>query len=62
MNSDIVAKRDEKNQYFLNIDIKVKIVEKKGFEALMTADANLTNEYRTDYNAIKENIINKLNS
>lgn len=44
------------------LDIKVKIVEKKGYEALMTADANLTNEYRTDYNAIKENIISKLNS
>jgi hypothetical protein len=28
----------------------------------MTSDANLTNEYRNDYNAIKENIITKLNS
>lgn len=44
------------------LDIKTKIVEKTGFEALMTADANLTNEYRNDYNAIKENIITKLNS
>ena len=44
------------------LDIKTKIVEKSGFEALMTSDANLTNEYRNDYNAIKENIITKLNS
>ena len=44
------------------LDIKTKIVEKTGFEALMTSDANLTNEYRNDYNAIKENIITKLNS
>lgn len=44
------------------LDIKTKIVEKTGFEALMTSDTNLTNEYRTDYNAIRENIISKLNS
>jgi len=44
------------------LDIKTKIVEKTGFEALMTSDNNLTNEYRTDYNAIRENIISKLNS
>lgn len=44
------------------LDIKTKIVEKSGFEALMTSDANLTSEYRNDYNAIKENIITKLNS
>lgn len=44
------------------LDIKTKIVEKTGFEALMSADANLTSEYRNDYNAIKENIITKLNS
>jgi hypothetical protein len=44
------------------LDIKTKIVEKTGFEALMTADANLTSEYRNDYNAIRENILNKLNS
>ena len=44
------------------LDIKTKIVEKSGFEALMTSDANLTGEYRNDYNAIKENIITKLNS
>ena len=43
------------------LDIKNKIVEKTGFEALMTADANLTSEYRNDYNAIRENILNKLN-
>ena len=44
------------------LEIKNKIVEKTGFETLMTADANLTSEYRNDYNAIRENIINKLNS
>ena len=44
------------------MDIKTKIIEKKGFEALMTSDTNLTNEYRSDYNAIKENIVTKLNS
>jgi DNA-directed RNA polymerase specialized sigma subunit len=44
------------------LDIKNKIVEKTGFESLMTSDTNLTNEYRNDYNAIRENIINKLNS
>ena len=44
------------------LDIKNKIVEKTGFEALMTANANLTSEYRNDYNAIKENIMTKLNS
>ena len=44
------------------LDIKNKIVEKTGFETLMTADASLTSEYRNDYNAIKENIITKLNS
>ena len=44
------------------LDIKNKIVEKTGFETLLTSDANLTNEYRNDYNAIKENIITKLNS
>ena len=44
------------------LDIKTKIVEKSGFEALMTSDTNLTGEYRNDYNAIKENIITKLNS
>ena len=44
------------------LDIKNKIVEKTGFEALMTADANLTSEYRNDYNAIKENIMTKFNS
>ena len=44
------------------LDIKTKIVEKTGFEALMTADANLTSEYRNDYNAIKESIITKMNS
>jgi len=44
------------------LDIKNKIVEKTGFEMLMTADANLTSEYRNDYNAIKENIITKMNS
>ena len=44
------------------LDIKNKIVEKTGFETLMTSDTNLTNEYRNDYNAIKENIITKLNS
>jgi len=44
------------------LDIKNKIVEKTGFETLMTTDANLTSEYRNDYNAIKENIITKLNS
>jgi hypothetical protein len=44
------------------LDIKTKIVEKTGFESLMTSDANLTREYRNDYNAIKENIITKLNS
>ena len=44
------------------LDIKTKIVEKTGFESLMTSDANLTGEYRNDYNAIKENIITKLNS
>jgi len=44
------------------LDIKNKIVEKTGFEALMTSDSNLTSEYRNDYNAIKENIITKLNS
>ena len=44
------------------LDIKNKIVEKTGFESLMTSDTNLTNEYRNDYNAISENIINKLNS
>jgi hypothetical protein len=27
----------------------------------MTADSNLTSEYRNDYNAIRENIITKLN-
>jgi hypothetical protein len=44
------------------LDIKTKIVEKTGFESLMTSDTNLTGEYRNDYNAIKENIITKLNS
>lgn len=44
------------------LDIKNKIVEKSGYEALMTADANLTSEYRNDYNAIKENIMTKFNS
>ena len=44
------------------LDIKNKIVEKTGFETLMTADSNLTSEYRNDYNAIRENIITKLNS
>ena len=44
------------------LDIKTKIVEKTGFESLMTSDTNLTSEYRNDYNAIKENIITKLNS
>ena len=44
------------------LDIKNKIVEKTGFESLMTSDTNLTNEYRNDHNAIRENIINKLNS
>ncbi len=44
------------------LDIKNKIVEKTGFESLMTSDTNLTNEYRNDYNAIRENIINKRNS
>lgn len=44
------------------LDIKNKIVEKTGFESLMTSDTNLTSEYRNDYNAIRENIINKLNS
>ena len=44
------------------LDIKNKIVEKTGFETLLTSDANLTSEYRNDYNAIKENIITKLNS
>ena len=44
------------------MDIKTKIIEKKGFEALMTSDTNLTSEYRSDYNAIKENIVTKLNS
>ena len=44
------------------LDIETKIVEKSGFEALMTSDTNLTGEYRNDYNAIKENIITKLNS
>jgi hypothetical protein len=44
------------------LDIKNKIVEKTGFESLMTSDSNLTSEYRNDYNAIKENIITKLNS
>jgi len=44
------------------LEIKNKIVEKTGFESLMTSDTNLTNEYRNDYNAIRENIINKLNS
>ena len=44
------------------LDIKNKIVEKTGFETLMTADANLTGGYRNDYNAIKENIVTKLNS
>ena len=44
------------------LDIKNKIVEKTGFESLMTSDNNLTSEYRNDYNAIRENIINKLNS
>jgi len=44
------------------LDIKNKIVEKTGFETLMTADSNLTSEYRTDYNAIRENLITKLNS
>jgi len=44
------------------LDIKNKIVEKTGFEMLMTADTNLTSEYRNDYNAIKENIITKMNS
>ena len=44
------------------LDIKNKIVEKTGFESLMTSDTNLTNEYRNDYNAIRENIINKLYS
>ena len=43
------------------LDIKNKIVEKTGFETLMTADSNLTSEYRNDYNAIRENIITKLN-
>ena len=43
------------------LDIKNKIVEKTGFESLMTSDSNLTSEYRNDYNAIKENIITKLN-
>lgn len=43
------------------LDIKNKIVEKTGFESLMTSDNNLTSEYRNDYNAIRENIINKLN-
>ena len=44
------------------LQIKNKIVEKTGFEALMTSDTNLTSEYRSDYNAMRENIINKLNS
>lgn len=44
------------------LDIKNKIVEKTGFESLMTSDNNLTSEYRNDYNAIRENLINKLNS
>jgi DNA-directed RNA polymerase specialized sigma subunit len=44
------------------LDIKNKIVEKTGFESLMSSDTNLTSEYRNDYNAIRENIINKLNS
>ena len=44
------------------LQIKNKIIEKTGFEMLMSSDANLTNEYRNDYNAIKENIITKLNS
>ena len=43
------------------LDIKNKIVEKTGFETLMTADSNLTSEYRNDYNAIRENLITKLN-
>ena len=43
------------------LEIKNKIVEKTGFESLMTSDSNLTSEYRNDYNAIKENIITKLN-
>ena len=43
------------------LDIKNKIVEKTGFETLMTTDSNLTSEYRNDYNAIRENLITKRN-
>ena len=44
------------------LDIKTKIVEKTGYESLMTSDTDLSAGYRNDYNAIKENIITKLNS
>ena len=44
------------------LDIKTKIVEKTGYESLMTSDTDLASGYRNDYNAIKENIITKLNS
>ncbi len=44
------------------LDIKTKIVEKTGYESLMTSDTDLSSGYRNDYNAIKENIITKLNS
>ena len=44
------------------LEIKNKIVEKTGYESLMTADSNLTSEYRNDYNAIRENIITKMNN
>ena len=43
------------------LEIKSKIVERTGFEELMTCDDTLTAEYRSDYNAIKENIKTKLN-
>lgn len=43
------------------LEIKSKIVERTGFEELMTCDDTLTSEYRSDYNAIKENIKTKLN-
>ena len=44
------------------LDIKTKIVEKTGYESLMTSDTDLASGYRNDYNAIKENIITKLSS
>ena len=43
------------------LDIKTKIIEKSGYDEVMTVDDSAMSGSSSDYNTIKDNIINKSN-